>query len=86
MKKHKPCRNCLVGDLGHEVAILPASLRQIIIGVCNHWRFIRISCPRRAQETGEIALDFVCDTLISAFGLDGRVLHCVLSLSAVQRQ
>ena len=66
------------------MAVLPDSFRQIIIDVFNHWKFKTASCLRRAQETGEIALDFDCDALAAAFwiGWEGAILRAKLERSA----
>ena len=84
MKKYNFSCGCLVGNLGQEMAVLPNSFRKIIIGVLNQWQFKTASCLRRAQETGEIALDLDCDALASAFwiGWEGAVLHTKLERSA----
>ena len=65
MKKYNLIRGCLVGNLGQEMAVLPNSFRKIKIGVLNQWQFKTASCLRRAQETGEIALDLDCDAFSS---------------------
>ena len=84
MKKYNFSRGCLVGNLGQEMAVLPNSFRKIIIGVFNQWQFKTASCLRRAQETGEIALDLDCDALAAAFwiGWEGAVLRAKLERSA----
>tara|TARA_A100001015_G_scaffold270481_1_gene323070 strand:- start:1038 stop:1697 length:660 start_codon:yes stop_codon:yes gene_type:complete len=84
MKKYNFSRSCLVGNPGQEMAVLLDSFRKIIIGVFNHWQFQTASCLRRAQETGEIALDLDCDALAAAFwiGWEGAVLRAKLERSA----
>ena len=84
MKKYTLSRGCLVGNLGQEMAVLPNSFRKIKIGVLNQWQFKTASCLRRAQETGEIALDLDCDALAAAFwiGWEGAVLRAKLERSA----
>ena len=84
MKKYNLSRGCLVGNLGQEMAVLPNSFRKIKIGVLNQWQFKTASCLRRAQETGEIALDLDCDALAAAFwiGWEGAVLRAKLECSA----
>ena len=84
MKKYNFSRGCLVGNLGQEMAVLPNSFRKIKIGVLNQWQFKTASCLRRAQETGEIALDLDCDALAAAFwiGWEGAVLRAKLERSA----
>jgi TetR/AcrR family transcriptional repressor of nem operon len=84
MKKYNFSCGCLVGNLGQDMAVLPNSFRKIIIGVFNQWQFKTASCLRRAQETGEIALDLDCDALAAAFwiGWEGAVLRTKLERSA----
>jgi TetR/AcrR family transcriptional repressor of nem operon len=84
MKKYNFSRGCLVGNLGQEMAVLPNSFRKIIIGVLNQWQFKTASFLRRAQETGEIALDLDCDALAAAFwiGWEDAILRTKLERSA----
>ena len=90
MKKYNLRRGCLVGNLGQEMAVLPNSFRKIKIGVLNQWQFKTASCLRRAQDTGEIALDLDCDAFSSFLdwigldwmGWEGAVLRTKLKRSA----
>jgi TetR/AcrR family transcriptional repressor of nem operon len=84
MKKYNFSCGYLVGNLGQEMAVLPNSFRKIIIGVLNQWQFKTASCLRRAQETGEIALDLECDALAAAFwiGWEDAILRTKLERSA----
>ena len=68
----------------------PNSFRKIKIGVLNQWQFKTASCLRRAQDTGEIALDLDCDAFSSFLdwigldwmGWEGAVLRTKLKRSA----
>ncbi|HWD06362.1 MAG TPA: TetR/AcrR family transcriptional regulator [Amycolatopsis sp.] len=73
-------RGCLVGNLGQEMGVLPASFRDRLTAVFEDWEERTARFLRAAQETGELAADADCTDLARFFwiGWEGAVLRAKL--------
>ncbi len=80
MRKHHYKRGCLVGNLGQEVGLLPASFREQLQAIFVQWQSRVTSCLLEAQESGDIALQADCDWLAEYFwlGWEGAVMRAKL--------
>ncbi|MCY1535515.1 Transcriptional regulator AcuR [compost metagenome] len=81
MARHRFCRGCLVGNLGQEVAILPAGFRVQLEAILCTWQERLARCLRTAQAAGELAAEADCDELAAFFwiGWEGAVQRARLT-------
>ena len=84
MKRHDYRRGCLVGNLGQEMAALPASFRARIISVFADWQRRTERCLRAARDAGQIDPPMSCRALAELFwiGWEGAVLRAKLERRA----
>lgn len=84
MAKHAFKRGCLVGNLGQEVGVLPASFRPQLIEIFASWESRVCACFEQAKLVGEIAQDADCNALANYFwiGWEGAVIRAKLEQSA----
>lgn len=84
MARHHFKRGCLVGNLGQEVDLLPASFRQKLIDIFISWEQRVASCLKEAQDKGEISTTVNCELLAENFwiGWEGAVSRAKLIQSA----
>jgi len=84
MSRHHFKRGCLVGNLGQEVDLLPASFRQKLINIFIDWEQRVASCLKAAQDQGEISTTVNCELLAENFwiGWEGAVSRAKLIQSA----
>lgn len=77
-------RGCLVGNLGHEMASLPDSLRAQIRQVFGDWEGRVAQCFEVARLEHQIAPDADCKRLAKCFwvGWEGAVLRAKLEVSS----
>ncbi|MDR5866080.1 acrylate utilization transcriptional regulator AcuR [Halomonas koreensis] len=80
MARHDFRRGCLVGNLGQEVAGLPARYRASLLAILDDWQQRVASCLGEAQASGELAADADCQRLAEAFwiGWEGAVMRARL--------
>lgn len=76
-------RGCLVGNLGQEVATLPAPFRDRLAAVFADWEARTALCLKAAKAAGEIDTDADCARLAAFFwiGWEGAVLRAKLERS-----
>lgn len=77
-------RGCLVGNLGQEMASLPAAFRTQLEAVLQDWEARMTRCLKAAQQAGQIAADIDCARMAAFFwtGWEGAVLRAKLVRSA----
>lgn len=80
MERYDFARGCLVGNLGQEVAALPAPFRARLIDALRDWETRTAACFRAAVDSGDLPPDTDCDQLARAFwiGWEGAVLRAKL--------
>lgn len=73
-------RGCLVGNLGQEIATLPAPFRARLAAVFADWEARTARCLAAAKSAGEIDADTDCERLATFFwtGWEGAVLRAKL--------
>mgnify|MGYP001247387746 CR=1 FL=1 len=81
-------RGCLIGNLGQEVAALPASFRSLLQDTFGDWQQRLAICLEQAVAAGELARHADCQALASWFwtGWEGAVLQARLQESSVPLQ
>lgn len=81
-------RGCLVGNLGQEVATLPADFRARLDAVLLGWQQRVADCLRLAQAEGVLAGHADADALAAFFwiGWEGAVLRARLAYSVAPMQ
>jgi TetR/AcrR family transcriptional repressor of nem operon len=84
MARHDFNRGCLVGNLGQEVAALPAHFRERIDKVFGDWQGRVEQCLLAAKQAGEISPTADCARLAFVFwiGWEGAVLRAKLERNA----
>lgn len=80
MEKYQFKRGCLVGNLGQEITLLPASFRMVLITILKDWQQRIANCLKEAQQHGELSTDADCETLAEYFwiGWEGAVMRARL--------
>lgn len=80
MARHGFRRGCLVGNLGQEMAALPAAFRARLIAVLEDWQQRTALCLATAQRAGEIPEHHDPQALAAFFwiGWEGAVLRAKL--------
>ncbi|WP_025164958.1 acrylate utilization transcriptional regulator AcuR [Pseudomonas taeanensis] len=80
MAKHQFRRGCLVGNLGQEITVLPASFRQELESILLDWQKRLAICLAQAASLGQLRTDSNCDALAAYFwiGWEGAVLRTKL--------
>jgi len=80
MARHGYRRGCLVGNLGQEMAVLPASYRQRLTMVLEDWQRRLQRCLEEARRQGELGAGRDCEQLAAFFwiGWEGAVLRAKL--------
>ncbi|AHF77373.1 Transcriptional regulatory protein, TetR family [Sodalis praecaptivus] len=81
MAKYDFRRGCLVGNLGQEIAVLPAGYRQQLSAILHGWQRQVADCLRLAQAAGEIHFQADCAALAEFFwiGWEGAVMRARLA-------
>ena len=81
MTKYEFKRGCLVGNLGQEVTLLPASFKQRLDAVINSWQARLSSCLQTAKARGELNTVVDCEDQAAFFwiGWEGAVLRARLT-------
>lgn len=84
MARHQFRRGCLVGNLGQEITVLPASFRQELESILLDWQKRLASCLDQAVSLGQLHADSNCDALAAFFwiGWEGAVLRAKLVQNA----
>lgn len=84
MQRHAYARGCLVGNLGQELASLPASFRAQLEAVFQDWQARVARCLQEARDRGDLASTHDCARLAHFFwiGWEGAVLRAKLTRSA----
>lgn len=77
-------RGCLIGNLGQEMAALPAEFSDRLIAVLEDWQQRTADCLRLAQNAGQIPAHHAPDELAAFFwiGWEGAVLRAKLERKA----
>ncbi|MDE1180172.1 TetR/AcrR family transcriptional regulator [Paraburkholderia sp.] len=73
-------RGCPVGNLGHEIGMLPSGYRERLSEILEGWQVRVAVCLRDAQHHAELSAQADCDALASFFwiGWEGAVLRARL--------
>nr|WP_308823881.1 TetR/AcrR family transcriptional regulator [Sodalis praecaptivus] len=81
MAKYDFRRGCLVGNLGQEIAVLPAGYCQQLSAILHGWQRQVADCLRLAQAAGEIHFQADCAALAEFFwiGWEGAVMRARLA-------
>lgn len=81
MAKYDFRRGCLVGNLGQEIAVLPAGYRQQLSAILHGWQRQVADCLRLAQAAGEVHSQADCAALAEFFwiGWEGAVMRARLA-------
>lgn len=81
MAKYDFRRGCLVGNLGQEIAVLPAGYRQQLSAILHDWQRQVADCLRLAQAAGEVHSQADCAALAKFFwiGWKGAVMRARLA-------
>ncbi|MGB1238902.1 MAG: TetR/AcrR family transcriptional regulator [Pseudomonadales bacterium] len=84
MEKHQFRRGCLVGNLGQEVDVLPASYRAKLIDIFACWESKVSACLELALMRGQLNRQVDCAQLAQLFWLswEGAVSRAKLEQSA----
>ncbi|MFF7709910.1 TetR family transcriptional regulator C-terminal domain-containing protein [Pseudomonas sp. NPDC007930] len=74
-------RGCLVGNLGQEVLVLPASFREALEQMLGQWQARLAQCLAEALAAGQLAAGSDCQALAGFFwiGWEGAVMRARLA-------
>ncbi|KPX13060.1 TetR family transcriptional regulator [Pseudomonas syringae pv. delphinii] len=80
MARHDYRRGCMVGNLGHEVGLLPEGFRDTLEQILLDWQAKLAACLSAAQASGELSRRADCHELAAFFwiGWEGAVLRARL--------
>ena len=83
MAKHDFRRGCLIGNLGQEMSVLPASYRDKLQQVLQDWQTRLEACLQLAQQQGQLSPEADARQLAVFFwtGWEGAVLRAKLERS-----
>ncbi|WP_410014629.1 TetR/AcrR family transcriptional regulator [Sodalis sp. C49] len=81
MAKYDFRRGCLVGNLGQEINVLPASYRRQLSDILQQWQQRVACCLRLARAAGQLPPDADCEGLAEFFwiGWEGAVMRARLA-------
>ena len=84
MAKYAFSRGCLVGNLGQEIANLPANYREKLGAILCSWEQRVSQCLALSQARGELSNTADCDALAAYFwaGWEGAVMRAKLNGNA----
>lgn len=84
MEKYDFRRGCLIGNLGQEVANLPANYRDQLIAILHSWEQRVADCLELARQQGTLEPQADCRALAAYFwaGWEGAVMRAKLNGNA----